>query len=166
MSDKSVSSINARRAELMAELFLQDLRPSFLVQPTFDAGYDFLMGAPNTKGGTNHFVVQVKTTVAPILGPFRITLKSYVSLAYSNIPAMLLVVDVKNNLLYFAWPAPGLERTDKARTISVGLRKVDDSVKSDLRSEIRKWASPSRECGSRRRGVSEESGAEYAKQIP
>ena len=44
----------SRRGELLAELFLQDLHPSFVAKPTADFGYDFFVGFPNTHGGINN----------------------------------------------------------------------------------------------------------------
>jgi len=58
--------IIGRRGELIAELFLQDLNPSFVAKPTTDFGYDFFVGFPNSDGGINNYAVQVKATERPV----------------------------------------------------------------------------------------------------
>ncbi len=40
-----------RRGELITELFLQDLNPSFVAKPSSDFGYDFYVGFQNANGG-------------------------------------------------------------------------------------------------------------------
>ena len=52
----------ARRAELLAELFLQELQPLFVAQSTGESGYDFFVGFRNPKGGVNNILVEVKST--------------------------------------------------------------------------------------------------------
>src|SRR5690349_13427533 len=93
-----------RRAELMAELFLQDLHPQFLSRPTAgDLGYDLLVGFANPQGGTNTFAVEVKSTEREPPGKFPLSRREFNRLAHSNLPGLLIVADVKQNQLYYAW---------------------------------------------------------------
>jgi hypothetical protein len=134
---RSTSSEIGHRAELIAQLFLQDLKPSYLVEPTEDFGYDLLMGVPNAHGGINNFAVQIKATEEPVPPRFPIQTKLYVHSAYSNVPVLLLVVDVKQNRLYYAWLTPGLEKTGDSRKVAVPVTEINDEVKEELRLKVR-----------------------------
>jgi hypothetical protein len=48
---KADPQIVARGAELLAELFLQDLGAKLISGPASDADYDFIGGFPNSEGG-------------------------------------------------------------------------------------------------------------------
>ncbi|MCP4399841.1 MAG: DUF4365 domain-containing protein [bacterium] len=129
--------IIGRRGELLAELFLQDLNPSFVAKPTPDFGYDFFIGFPNANGGINNYAVEVKATERPVPSRFSINTKLYERLANSNIPTLLLVVDVKQNRLFYAWLSPQvIEGHRKARTITIPVTEVDDVVKEKLRQQL------------------------------
>ena len=114
---KSKAHIIERRGQLIAELFLQDLNPSFVARPTSDFGYDFLIGFPNTGGGINNCAVRVEATERPVPPRFPIDAETYRLLAHSNIPALLIVADVKRNRLFHAEIAGG----------STGARRVGSS---------------------------------------
>ncbi len=125
------------RGELIAELFLQDLNPSFVAKPTSDFGYDFFVGFPNTSGGINNYAVQIKATERPVPSRFPVQTTLFEHLAHSNIPAMLIVVDVKQNRIFYAWltPEDAGERRE-ARTIRIPVTEVDDVVKEKLRYQL------------------------------
>ena len=90
------------RGELMAELFLQELEPKFLAETNIaNLPFDFFVGFSNSKGGVNTFAVEVKATENNIRNKFRLKADAYRALAYSNIPVLLLVVNVKDNHLLF-----------------------------------------------------------------
>jgi len=127
-----------RRGELIAELFLQDMNPSFVAKPTSDLGYDFLVGFPNTNGGINNYAVQVKATEQPVPSRFPIQTTVYKCLAHSNIPALLIVVDVKQNLLFYAWLTPEITkgRSRETHTIRIPVTEVNDLVKEELRKQL------------------------------
>lgn len=62
-SQSSRAQLIGRRAELMAELFLQEFEPLFISRPTTPyVGYDLLVGFRNHKAGVNTFAVEVKST--------------------------------------------------------------------------------------------------------
>ena len=127
-----------RRGELIAELFLQDLNPSFVAKPTSDFGYDFYLGFQNANGGINNYAVQVKATSRPVPSRFPINTKLYKLLTHSNIPALLIVVDVKQNKLFYAWLTPGLteDGQETQTTIRIPVTEVNESVKEELRKKL------------------------------
>jgi len=123
---------------LIAELFLQDLKPTFLSRPTKDFGLDFLIGFANSKGGINTFGVEVKSTQQPISSPFAVDKESYQRLANSNVPVCLIIVDAKQNKLFYAWPGEGngglRSRNSK---VQVPVTEIDDNARIEL---LRKMA--------------------------
>jgi hypothetical protein len=135
--ERSRSYLIGRRAELIAELFLQDLNALFVTKPTPDLGYDFFVGFQNPQGGINNYVVQVKSTERPIQGRHPISAALYERLAYSNIPALLLVVDVKRNQIFHAWITPEIAVGHSGRRwIMVPVVEINDAVKDELRRRL------------------------------
>jgi hypothetical protein len=129
--------IIGRRAELIAELFLQDLNASYVARPTNDVGYDFFVGFPNSKGGINNYVVEIKATERAVPSRFPIQTKLYERLAHSNTPALLLVVDVKQNRLFYALLTPeGIEGRRETHTVMIPVKEIDDVVKKELRRRL------------------------------
>ena len=131
------TNIAERRAELMAELFLQELDPSFLSQAPnrADAGYDLLVGFPNKKAGVNTVAVQVKATQRSVTSRAQIPREDFDRLVNSNIPALLLVADVKRNRLYYAWLQAEDGRHGKD-FVSVPVTEVDEEQKKRLSEEL------------------------------
>ena len=79
--------------------------------PPFEELFDdLLVGFLNDSGGINTFAVDVKAAEAPPAKAIRISQQKFRRLANSNVPGLLLVVDVKSNGMYYAWPS-----TDRAR---------------------------------------------------
>lgn len=133
---ESHSNVVGRRAELMAELFLQELEPEFVSRPTSaDVGYDLLVGFTNKKGGINTFAVEVKATERPPAGGFQITRKTFDRFAHSNIPGLLLVADVKHNQLYYAWL--NSKKLSGTVSVSVPLRSLDETTSEELARRFR-----------------------------
>ena len=133
------SGLVARRGELMVELFLQDLRPSFLSRPTSpNLGYDLLVGFKNARGGINTFAVEVRATERPPRGRFRLPRRAFDRLALSNVPALLLVVDVKHNRLYHAWLTPdGTAGGDDPQKVPVPLTELDAPAMAELHRQFK-----------------------------
>ncbi len=125
----------ARRGELMAELFLQDLEPASLARPPANFGYDFLVVFPRRNGGTNTFAVEVKATEHPDPSSFVIDKQTYNRLAHSNIPGLLLVADSKENRLFFAWP-PRVDTRSQPGSVSIQLTPVDDKTEKELHKRL------------------------------
>lgn len=133
MGDKSKSEMLGRRGELLAELFLQELGAAFVARPTADLGYDFFVGFNNAEGGVNVAAVEVKATDRPVQSHFPIDKRLFRRLAHSNIPVLLLVVNVKENRLFYAPPSafsPGGVRG--ANTLSIPVTAVDESTRNEL----------------------------------
>lgn len=127
-----------RRGELMAELFLDDLRPAFVARASADmgrdAGYDYLVGFPNAAGGINTYAVVVKAAeeTRPTVTVSR---EVYDQLRNSNLPTLLLAIDVKHNTLSYAWPGDdpvGGRRA--AATLHVTV--ADETAKRTLRHRL------------------------------
>jgi hypothetical protein len=126
-----------RRGELLAELLLQEFGPAFVARPTADLGYDFFVGFPNSKGGINIAAVEVKSTEQPVKGRFPIPKRLYRRLANSNVPVLLLVVDVKQNRLFYALQKPDVsDGGNEANKMLVDLTEIDDKEKAELRSQL------------------------------
>jgi hypothetical protein len=136
-STKSQAEIVARRAELLVELFLQDLGATFVSDPRADTGYDFIVAFPNGEGGTNFSAVEVKATERPIGDSYPLDAKWYKRLAHSNIPSLLMVVDAKQNRLYHAWPGEDdIKVNANIRTVRVPVLPIDDAVKEQIRERL------------------------------
>jgi hypothetical protein len=133
---KSLGEVAERRALLLVELLIQDLKADFISRPDGDLRHDFLVGFSNTKAGTNTFVVQVKATEKPITsGRYSISRDVFDHLAYSNVPALLIVVDVKRNKLYYAWLQH--EHTEvRNGTVLVSLTEIDSRTMAGLRTQL------------------------------
>lgn len=141
---QSHGQLMGRRAELLAELFLQELAPTFLASSKFEkVPYDFFVGFPSSSGGVNAYVVEVKSTDHPVGTHYslRTSNRFFECLTSSNIPTILLVVDVKNNRLYYAWgnsiPKPKEPpASHRTMTIKVPVVAINDSTKEELRRQL------------------------------
>ena len=121
-----------RRGELMAELFMEDLGPTFVARTTVDFGYDLFVGFMNSKGGVNITGVQVKATERIVTSYYVIDSRLFARLAYSNIPGLLLVADVKQNRLFYAWPTH-VDTSDRlADSIRILITEINDNTRVGL----------------------------------
>jgi hypothetical protein len=135
MSSKpSRSQFIARRGELMAELYLEELGPQFVSRPAQDVGYDLLVGFLNDKGGINTFAVKVESTELPPGARFHLLRRTFDRFAHSNIPGLLLVADVKQNRLYYAWLTP--KKSTGSSRISIPLIELNDENKNELQEQF------------------------------
>ena len=127
-----------RRGELLAELFLQDLNPEFVARSTADDfAFDFLVGFTNKEGGVNTCAVEVKATEKrPIASRFPVSRELFNRLTHSNIPLMLLVVDVKRNELFYAWPSADADKKPATNTVSIPLTPINDESRAALRLQM------------------------------
>ncbi len=119
----------------MAELFLQELEPEAIVRPRPDPGLDFLVTFRNSRGGINSFGVEVKSTEQDVQLSFGIDRKIYDRLASSNTLILLLVANVKQNKLYFAW-IDKRRRHSGAATVMIPLTPINDRSKVELRRKL------------------------------
>ena len=129
-----------RRGELLSELFLQDLNPEFLARSSANLGYDYLVGFRNTRGGTNNVAVQVMATEQFSGKTYRMDRRKYDRWVNSNLPVLLLVIDVKLNRLFYAWlPAQGSTGAGESPTIGIPLTEVKPEVEEALRQRLAAW---------------------------
>lgn len=144
-SAKSHAEMVARRAELLVELFLQDLGATFVSDPRTDTGYDFIVSFPNREGGKNFSAVEVKATERPVRDFYPLDAKWYERLTRSNIPSLLMVVDTKHNRLYHSWPGEGEIKVDAdAARVRVPVLPIDDSMKAQIRKRLASGGGPFR----------------------
>jgi hypothetical protein len=126
----------AHRGELLAELFLQELNPVFVAKSTQDVGYDFVAGFTNRQKGINTFAIEVKSTAQPIKGKFPLSTVKIPRFGETNVPVMLLVVDVKHNEFWYAWVQAALLEATGSAMKRVPLTKLDDAGRSKLINEL------------------------------
>ncbi len=127
-----------RRGELLAELFLQNLKPAFVAQATRAFEYDFLAGFSNTRGGINNIPVEVKATERPLHGHFVISKKQFDRYTHSNIPVLLLVIDVKENKYYYAWLGQDTFPIDVVKdNVRIRITEIDGDSKKELLDKLR-----------------------------
>ena len=129
-----------RRAELLAEFFLEDLKPEFLVRSprsTQEFGFDFLIGFPNPKGGINNVGVEVKATEKPVADRYTVARPVYDRWVNSNIPILLLVIDVKRNRFYFGIPSQiNSAQPAKSAKVKLPLVEINEQEKQALRMKL------------------------------
>jgi hypothetical protein len=121
----------------MAELFLQDFEPKIVARPEDEYSYDFLASFENDKGGINTVGVIVKATDKAVPLKYSLDRKLYKRLVHSNLPGLLLVVDVKQNKVFFWWPQK-IESAENstARSVTIPVTEADDSIKHRLRKRF------------------------------
>jgi hypothetical protein len=135
--NESRTKMVARRAELLAQLFLEELQPQFVAQSTGNPNYDFFVGIRHSKGGFNNIVVEVKSTERLTRNQYQLAKRTYEKYAYSNLPALLIVVDVKENRLYYAWLTPdGVELANESSTVRIDLIEINDDTKQALKERL------------------------------
>lgn len=124
-----------RRGAILAELLLQELGAEFVARPTADLGYDFFVGFNNSDGGVNIAAVEVKATDRPVDSRYRLQKRLFRRLANSNIPVLLLVVNVKENRMFYALPGASEPSSDPdGNTVSIPVMAVDEATKVELRN--------------------------------
>ncbi len=127
-----------RRAELMAELFLQELSPKFVARAS-DQGmvFDYLVGFINRAGGLSTFAVEVKATEKEVGSTFELKAPEFTLLSQSNTPVLLLVVNVKSSSLYFAWPQEHRLKIYQNRMVRLPVTKIDENARQELLLKMR-----------------------------
>ncbi len=97
--------IKGRRAELLAEAFLDELKPARLVKAeSQNLDFDFVVAFKNPKGGLKYCAIEVKQTDNPVRGNFHfMTGRRFVDAKKSNMPTIVLVADTKRNDLYYGF---------------------------------------------------------------
>lgn len=139
---KSREQMLSHRAELMAQLFFEELNPTFMSQPTQDIGYDLLVGFQNKLGGINTFAVAVESTENLREKCFSVAEHKFLQIVRSNVPGILFVVDVKQNQIYYAWLSAAYE--SKSKAISIPLSELNAEAKKKLHEQFVSVNSPAK----------------------
>ena len=103
---KRLPDFAMERADLLAELFLQDLHPQMLLRHRGNgsAGFDFLVAVPRGNA-LEHFAVDVKATDRTNMRNWRFASKhpQLEMWKKSNLPLLYLIVNPKTNELCYGW---------------------------------------------------------------
>jgi hypothetical protein len=127
----------SRRGELLAELFLEELGPEFIARATSRFEYDSLIGIRNSRGGVNNIAVGVKATERSVSERYPIPKRQYDRWAHSNIPILLLVIDVKQNRYHYALLSPEVANGPvDSRVISIPLTAINEFTKNELLGQL------------------------------
>ncbi len=102
MTSSRTPELVYHRGELLAEMFLTDLGAKIVSRSPFDS-VDYLAFFESERKGFHVIAIEVKARELPIPAEFPITSKLVARAAESNIPTLLLVVDVKQNKFGYAW---------------------------------------------------------------
>jgi len=103
---EKASKLKLRRAELMAQLFLQDLGAS--VWSTGERGpFDFIAVFRTADHKLRIVAIEVKASehVSGTKFRFQASREQAHAVRHSNVPLLVLVADVKSNKLYYGWAA-------------------------------------------------------------
>jgi hypothetical protein len=98
--------IFGRRAELLAEIFLQDLQPAFVARLELrEIPFDFLAGFKSTDGFLTIVAIEVKAVsrLDDSRFWFHASKDQLTFLRASNLPVLLLFVDTKQNRIFYTW---------------------------------------------------------------
>ncbi len=142
MEKRNTNWYIARRGELLAEQFLLSLQPDNVVANSPEnSPFDFI--AFFTKPDHTPFIigVKVKATQQEIGGRYPFPANQAMQLLRSNIPVLVVVIDVKTNEVYFNWikdaiPTEKQVGLSELRTCTLRLRKNSDEEMQTLRNEI------------------------------
>ncbi len=132
----------SQRGQLLAEQFLLELEPvhvSSLQQS--DIGLDYLLFFSRKNGALQALGVEVVPTEREVPGLFTVDSSLMERLAGSNLPALLVVIDVKRSEIYFNWveeahfakPKPS---DGEPRKCTIELRKSSREEIEKLKREI------------------------------
>jgi hypothetical protein len=142
METRNTNWYVARRGELLAEQFLLALQPDNVsASRSENVPFDFI--AFFTKPDQTLFIigVEVKATQQEIGGRYPFPAKQAMSLLHSNIPVLVVVIDVKTNEVYFNWikdaiPAEKQAGLSDLQSCTLRLRKSSEEEMQRLRNEI------------------------------
>lgn len=101
MATSSNAEIRARRGEILAQMFLGELGAVTLQEPV--KSLDFLGIFPGRSGGQVVMAVEVKTRDTEIGDTFPVSDSMRRVAEASNVPLLLMVIDVRRNTFRFGW---------------------------------------------------------------
>lgn len=126
------------RGELLAEQFLLDLKPDKLSSmKEADIGFDYMACFAKADGSLIAIAIEVKLTEQEI-NYFRLPASLVKRLQNSNIPVLVVVVDVKHNEIFFNWihAAVSVKSKHSSLTCSINLRRATPEELEKLKQEI------------------------------
>lgn len=132
----------ARRGELLAEQFLLELKPNYISpMQGLDFGIDYMAFFSKSDGTPIAIAIAVKATQQEIKGHYLLSSSQAQRLLNSNLPVLIIVIDVKSNNTYFNWIREAIPAEQKAslhRTVScrIDLRAATPEELAKLRQEI------------------------------
>lgn len=134
MPTREDQQLLARRAELLAEMFLNDLGARVTEAPS--GAVDYLAFFESSDEAFQVVAVEVKARETPIPAEFPIEGAKLAQVAKLNIPTLLLVVDIKQNKFGFAW-LDEFARTHprRAGTVKVPIQDAEQS-REQIRERI------------------------------
>lgn len=142
MEKQSTAWYVARRGELLAQQFLLDLQPDSVVacdgvNPPFDY-IAFFTSADTTLVTVG---IEVKATQQDFGGRYPFPTRHARVLLKSNIPVLVVVIDVKATQIYFNWIEDAIPKDkqallDSVKSCRLQLRKSSAEELIRLRTEI------------------------------
>jgi hypothetical protein len=142
MQNRNEAWYVAQRAELLAEQFVLDIHPSSVIKNKIPGPpFDFLAMFMRPDDSPVVIGVEVKATQHEISGAYPFPAKQAVRLLHSNIPILILVIDVKSNDIWFNWirdaiPPDKQDKLADLHTCRLKLRKSSVEAVEHLRDEI------------------------------
>jgi hypothetical protein len=131
-----------QRGELLAESFLLELDPNELrVIRDSDAGFDYVAFFSKADSAPVLIGVHAKATEQEINGGCLFQVAQLKRLQNSNIPILIVVLDVKRNEIYFNWAQDAIQENNKGllsrrSAIPITLRKATLEEVEKLKQEI------------------------------
>ena len=128
----------------MAEQFLLGLKPDYVTEMSdSDLGFDYMAFFTKPDKSPVAIAVEVKTTERGVNGRYAFPSAQLNRLFHANLPVLILVIDVKNNEIYFNWikDAVSAEQADALpdrKTSAINLRLFTPEEQDRLRREILK----------------------------
>lgn len=132
----------AQRGELLAESFLLGLEPNELrIMKDSDMGFDYVAFFSKADSAPVLIGVEAKATEREVKGRYPFQLEHLKRLQNSNIPILIVVLDVKRNEIYFNWaqdaiPAKDKKSSDARSVFKLDLRKATPEEVEKLKREI------------------------------
>ena len=91
------------RGELLAQIFLDDLSPISVSRSGDNNLFDYTVTFAAPNGTLRLIAVEVKATERPIKDKYAFSLDLIRKLSSINVPVLILVVNVKDNAIYYTW---------------------------------------------------------------
>jgi hypothetical protein len=127
-----------RRSAILARLFLEDLGAKGIA-PIHgeDVGFDCFATFESPDGSTKSIAVEVKAIEEELKAPpsIRISPRDVEHWSGSNVPVLVLVIDVKHNRTYFNWARVILE-ANRGANVPVTKRHMAAPLRESTAEEI------------------------------